>query len=422
MMTKLYFCFPSRLAGGMSMLFLRIAEYLSNAGLAETVLIDYEDGTMAINRNKALTELLPYSDDDNVLVPDGSILIFQSMTPWSIYPGLSVHENVKVIFWTCHPFGLIPTFPGIRQQMQASIKVGSLVLNSLLFTFKQKMSKFTIFINSLNAIIFQDTAGVKITQNYLDITISDPKFLNIPASPSIHKKANPHQRIKSKKLLKFTWVGRIVGMKYFILKYTVAKLNSIQESLGFKIEINIIGKGDYRSSFKKDCLAFADVKINFIDHLKPFELDEFLLSETDILLAMGTSALEGAKFGIPTILLDISYREVPEGFIFTWLHERSNNAVGEILDIDNLKPGNDSLLNKAHEVIKNYAEISDKELDNFLLNHGLNNISESLLQFSKKSNLSWKMLDDKGFLEKGYLYSSLHSVRSFFIRKGFHRT
>ena len=420
-MPELYFCFPSRLAGGMSLLFLRIAEYLSMTGQAKTTLIDYEDGTMSLNRDKSLTKFLPYADDGSVYVPNDSILILQSMTPWSIYPGLSVHESVKVIFWTCHPFGLIPTLPGMRQKMQASIKVSLLILNSVLYSFKRKASKFTVFLNSVDAIIFQDSSGLKITQSYLNLRLSDPKFLNIPAMPSIRTKTNPQQRIKDDKLLKFTWIGRIVNMKYFILKYAVAKLNAIQKSLGYKIEINIVGEGDYLPNLKKDCLAFTDVSINFIDHLAPSYLDEFLLSDTDVLLAMGTSALEGAKFGIPTILLDISYREVPEGFVFTWLHEKSDNGVGEVLSIDKLEYGNDSLKNKALQIIKNYAEISEKELDNFRQNHALDFISESLLKFSQGSKLSWKMLEEQSFLRRGYAYSFFDWVRAFVRRKGFLR-
>jgi len=403
----------------MSLLFLRIAEYLAVTDQAYTFLIDYEDGTMAINRDKSLTKLLTYSDDGKVCVPDEAILIFQSMTPWSMYPGLSVHESVKVIFWTCHPFGLIPTLPGMRRKMQASIKVSLLILNSVLYSFKRRASKFTVFLNSVDAIIFQDSSGLKITQSYLNLRLSDPKFLNIPAMPSIRTKTNPQQRIKDDKLLKFTWIGRIVNMKYFILKYAVSKLNVIQDSLGYSVEINIIGQGEYLPKFKKECLKFNNITFRFIDHLTPLELDQFLLSETDVLLAMGTSALEGAKFGIPTILLDISYREVPEGFVFTWLHEKSDNGVGEVLSIDKLEYGNDSLKNKALQIIKNYAEISEKELDNFRQNHALDFISESLLKFSQGSNLSWKMLEENNFLRRGCLYSFFDWLRAFVRRKGF---
>ena len=412
-MPKLYFCFPSRDAGGMSLLFMRIAEYLSKTGQAETFLIDYEDGTMAINRDNSLTNFLTYSDDELVHIPGDSILILQSMT-WSIFPGLDVHKNTKVLFWTCYPFGLVPLLPGMRTWMQASQNVSSIILNSVLYKFKLKMRNFSNLLINCDAIVFQDTACVKISQNYLNMSIMNPKFLNIPAMPCLKTKANPKQRIEDEKLLKFTWVGRIVDMKYFILKYAVAKLNAIQKSLGYKIEINIVGQGDYLSRLKRDCLAFNDVSINFIDHLALCDLDEFLLSGTDVLLAMGTSALEGAKLGVPTLLLDISYREVPEGFVFTWLHERSDNAIGEILCINKIEIGNDSLKNKILQIINNYAEISEKELNNFTKNHALDTISESLLKFCLESKISWLMLAELGYLERGYFYRLFFFVRNWF--------
>jgi hypothetical protein len=393
---------------------MRIAEYLSTTGQAETFLIDYEDGYMSINRDKALTKLLPYSDDGGVCVPSDSILILQSMTPWSIFPGLNVHKDTKLIFWTCYPFGLVPLLPGMRTWMQASPNVSSVILNSFLYGFKKKMRNFSHILINNDALIFQDTACVKITKNYLNMSIEHPKFLNIPAMPCLKTKVNPKERIQDEKLLKFTWVGRIVDMKYFILKYAIAKLNAIQKSLEYKIEINIVGHGDYLPRLKKDCLGFNDVSINFIGHLAPSDLDEFLLSDTDVLLAMGTSALEGAKLGIPTILLDVSYREVPEGFVFTWLHERSDNAIGEILSIDKLDVGNDSLKNKTLQIINNYAEISEKELGNFSKNHALDSISQSLLNFCLRSKVSWRMLDELGFLERGCLYKLFHLVRGQF--------
>ena len=344
------------------------------------------------------------------------------MTPWSIFPGLDVDKDARLIFWTCYPFGLVPLLPGIRTWMQASLSVSLIVLNSLLYGFKRKMRNFSNLLISSDALIFQDTTCVKTTQKNLNMSIRNPKFLNIPAMPRLDTKINPSQRIADEKLLKFTWVGRIVDMKYFVLKYAMKKLNAIQKRLGYKIEINVVGQGDYLLRLKKDCLAFSDVTVNFIDHLAPSDLDEFLLSDTDVLLAMGTSALEGAKFGIPTLLLDVSYREVPEGFVFTWLHERSDHAIGEMLSSDKLEAGNDSLEVKILQIVNNYAEISEKEKRNFAEHHALDSISESLLKFCLESKLSWRMLEEKGFLGRGYLYRLLHLVRDFVPSKGFFRS
>ena len=412
-MPKLYFCFPSRLPGGMSLLFLRIAEYLAVTGQADIFLIDYEDGTMSINRDQSLTKLLPYSDDGNICVPDESSLILQSMTPWSIFPGLAVHENVKLIFWTCHPFGLIPTLPGMRARMQASLKVSSIILNSFLYSFKIKMRDFSNCLINADALIFQDMSCVKITESYLNMRIATPILLNIPAISSLKTKVNPQQRIKDEKLLKFTWVGRIVDMKYFILKYAVSKLNTIQNDLGYSVEINIIGQGEYLSKLKKECLKLNNVTFRFIDHLTPSELDEFLLLETDVLLAMGTSALEGAKLGIPTLPMDISFKEIPDGYVFTWLHERGIYSPSEVLNFEDLEFGNDSLKNKILQVIANYQSKSKAELEYFNKNHLIDPISKSLLKFSQGTKLSWKMLEEENFLERGFLYKIYCFLRGF---------
>jgi hypothetical protein len=412
MIPKLYFCFPSRLPGGMSLLFLRIAEYLAATGQAQTFLIDYADGTMAINRNESLTKLLTYSDGDKVHVPEESILVLQSMTPWSIFPGLAVHDNVKLVFWTCHPFGLVPTLPGMRSTMQANIKISSIILNSILYSFKIKMRDFSNFLISTNALIFQDMSCVKITESYLNMRVDEPVLINIPALTSPKTKINPQKRIKDEKLLKFTWVGRIVDMKYFILKYAVSKLNTIQKELGYSIEVNIIGQGENLPKFKKECLKFNNITFRFIDHLKPLELDQFLLSETDVILAMGTSALEGAKLGIPTLPMDISFKEIPDGYIFTWLHERGIYSPSEVLNFDDLEYGNCSLKTKIFEVTKNYQSISKAELDYFNKNHSINSISKSLLKFSQASKLSWKMLEENRFLRRGWLYSLFDWLRA----------
>lgn len=45
------------------------------------------------------------------------------------------------------------------------------------------------------------------------------------------------------------------------------------------------------------------------------KLDDFLYNEVDILMAMGTSALEGAKLDISAILLDVCYGKVPDCYI-----------------------------------------------------------------------------------------------------------
>ena len=98
-MLKIYFCFPYRGVGGVSLLFLRIAEFLVQKELAECHIVDYVNGFMAKNQTNPGVILEVYDDkSDSVLIPPDAIAVFQSMTPWSIYPGLLIDKSAIIFF------------------------------------------------------------------------------------------------------------------------------------------------------------------------------------------------------------------------------------------------------------------------------------------------------------------------------------
>jgi len=98
-MLKLYFCFPYRGVGGVSLLFLRVAEFLSQFRFAECHLVDYVDGFMAKNLRWQGVILETYQDKGTqVVIPAGAIGIFQSMTPWSIFPGIRPDPASRIFF------------------------------------------------------------------------------------------------------------------------------------------------------------------------------------------------------------------------------------------------------------------------------------------------------------------------------------
>ena len=52
------------------------------------------------------------------------------------------------------------------------------------------------------------------------------------------------------------------------------------------------------------------------------------LEASHLHLAMGTSALEGARWGVPTVLLDFAYGPVPDGYEFRWLADAIDFDLG----------------------------------------------------------------------------------------------
>ena len=58
---------------------------------------------------------------------------------------------------------------------------------------------------------------------------------------------------------------------------------------------------------------------------------------------MGTAALEGGARKLPTILLDLSYSDIPDSYEFRWLHETVGFNLAEEVSGKHLSKGEDSL-------------------------------------------------------------------------------
>ena len=110
--SKVYFCFPYKSVGGVSILFLRLAYSLFEKYNFKCTLIDYKDGYMSKNANLDKVDIEFYDDLKKTIIVKDSIIVFQSMTPWSIFPNLVINKSTKVFFWTCHPFNFIPSYYG----------------------------------------------------------------------------------------------------------------------------------------------------------------------------------------------------------------------------------------------------------------------------------------------------------------------
>ncbi len=59
-----------------------------------------------------------------------------------------------------------------------------------------------------------------------------------------------------------------------------------------------------------------------------------------MLFAMGTSTLDGAKLGIPTVRLDYSYKSIPKNYKYKFFHEVKGYSMGERVESSFFKNGN----------------------------------------------------------------------------------
>jgi hypothetical protein len=188
--------------------------------------------------------------------------------------------------------------------------------------------------------------------------------------------------------------------------YTIKKLSSLAFAQKKKIRFLIIGEGPFKREISALNVNHEWFSIEMIGSLKPDVLDNYLMEHTDVLTAMGTSALEGAKLGIPTILLDISYYPVKGDYNFRWLHETKNfDLAHDITQLD-LKEGNLSLNNMLNDLHSNYQALSTKALEYFLKNHEMKIVLDKFVLKVKETEMKFSdinpVLLNKSLIRKIY--------------------
>lgn len=409
-MLKLVFVFPYKGVGGVSLLFLRIAECLSVNFNCEVYLVDYVDGFMHLNASKSV-RFIVYSDSDTCVIPINSIVIFQTMTPWSIFPNLKIDNASKLFFWNCHPYNLVPHVPLIDSKLKGNINLNRLFLKTFLYPYWKKCSVFLKLLVEKNAIAFMDQAN-KRNSEFFYFPLVNPEYLPIPAVLPV---SIPVTRtgLAIDDVIRITWVGRIVDFKYYILAYTLKHLDKLNDHIDCKVVVTIIGGGEYNSRLKRDAERLNNIDVTFLEHINPAELDQFIQDSTDVMFAMGTSALEAAKLGIPTVLLDVAYGEVKGDYQYRFLYERDGSTLGDVINLKRLNKEfrttsieyNSSLLDLLHRLRDEYKDISNETKRYFLYNHDIEKVSRDFLNKANQSQCTYKDLCETGSTRRGAFYS-----------------
>jgi glycosyltransferase involved in cell wall biosynthesis len=408
------FVFPYRSVGGVSMLFLRMASYLSAQGLARTCVVDYADGFMAVNRDVELCPLLEYRDDRPVTIPEEAIAVFQSMTPWSLFPKLQIHDSTRVFFWNCHPFNLIPLMPGSRELMQNNEMLGRVMLNTVLLPYKLTMRRFVRTLLAHRALVFMDLENRRVTARYLGFDKLPNDCLPIPVDT---RTAGVARRELTCDLvdegIRVLWLGRVVDFKFHILHRALERMNDAQAVLGVPVEVTIIGTGDCIALLQSAAGALTNIRVQFLEALSPSQIDSYMQDNADLVIAMGTSALDAGRLGIPTLLLDYSYKPVDRCYRFTWLHERDGYTLADQINASHLSPTDASMLQKLQELINTRESLSRQVQAYVSANHSLDVVAAHLLEHLKSSDCQWQHLRAARVLGRGFLYRLFARLRNF---------
>lgn len=410
-MKKIYFIFPFRGVGGVPVVFSQLANHISDNKNFKCFLVDYKDGYMATNHISENVTFIEYQDVANfVTLTDDCIAVFQSITPWSMYRGLKFSKNTKIFFWNCHPYNLIPVIPGFKKFMQSNYLFCKIMIRLPLIIFTLKVKKLINLLHNHDAIAFMDQTNYETTTKLLNLKIASPKYISIPYMSDEVTDKKIQQLIKNE--LKIVWIGRIVSFKYYSLIHFLTNLNAIQSLLNLSISIKIIGSGDYKYKLINESKIFKNLKIEFINEINRNEADNYLKKNANLIIAMGTSALQGASLSIPTILLDIFYKNLPKNYQYCWLHNKDGKCLGEIYLESYPKSKKNNLYNLIIELLDSYSEISKKSYEYYKSYHDVKIVSKKFIAKILNSKCTYDTLKNEGIFSKSPVYSLYYFIRS----------
>jgi hypothetical protein len=381
----IFIFYPSHILGGAELLLIRLANDLYNSGY-EVGIVDIQNGWISENINNSHIETI-YIGKEKVLLPNNATLITTSNFIYSL-DNYFERSNTKLLFWTVQPYNVIISMPYINRYK---------ILEKIIFTrFKNfydnevicKPKQLLSELIKSNSIVAMDNAcNIVLNKNY---GLNYQKFLPV----YVYSK-NSYSFSPLEEKIQLVWLGRIDNefKKYILIKL----ISDIVDSNFFhRVNLNIIGEGEGLVEVKKFCENLNNV--NFLGTLRKNELQS-VLSQANIGFAMGTSALDIANLGIPTILLDFSYQPI-NFYKYRWIFEAENYDLGR--DIKLLSCNQISSMKSLNEVLNQLVEEQAR----------LGGLCKDYVEKNHTANISLKKID-KYFTESNFSIDDLYNYMKY---------
>lgn len=380
-----FFFIPNRTTpGGLQSLIINIGKSLTSRNIKIRI-IDGKDSYIYIKaiENNILFEFLDIDDESTKYkLDENDVLIITG--GFNKRLNYFVNTNFKVVFWSVFPTALIDSFA-------SNFRLNKPFLFANTAFVKYNVKKLAMLLSENNALWFMERSHVDVLKIY-NSNIKDLQYeiLQIP----IEIKSKIQRNIISNSVYNIAYIGRAI--KWKILPF----IHLIEDIIRIKMNNNII-----IHLFSDDCKSFFDyldqynikvpnnIKIIEYNNYSSDEIKNVLSSNVDILFAMGTSLLEGASIGIPTIILDPAYEPLPKDYKYRWLHEENANSLG--LPTWIIPNVNGFPLYGVFDMVYNknkFNFLSEKAYEYVIANHSIELISDRLIQLSTITNLKFKDL------------------------------
>ena len=399
------FFYPYLYPNGVSEVFLRIGKYLTKKHSVKVRYIDYEEGyiSKSLKEDKRF-EVIHFSKNKQILLRGKDIFIMQSLLPFNIPKELIFHTKTRVVFWSMHQLNFIPNIPFLSKCLIHRKRLHRFLLNHIA---TDNLKSTILELNKKKSLFFIDDSMRKFTEQRLGIALKNPVFLPVPFEKEKLEKKQPKNNVNE---INIGWLGMLYDFKIHILVYTLKALSEYSKRKKIKINYFIIGKGPKQYLIKINELENEYFKVEFNKLMVGEVLKKFLLANVDIMTSMGTAALDSAKLGIPTVLLDVSYKPIKGNYRFRWIYD-SINCLGAIIDSTYFENGEKSIDRLLKEIEADYKRVSERTRMYCEENHSVGVVGKRFRETIQKSSFKYQDFNPL-ILKKSLIRKSYEMIRN----------
>jgi glycosyltransferase involved in cell wall biosynthesis len=309
---RLVFVYPTFVLGGAEVLFLRMSSELADRSIPVAV-VDHPNGAIAQRADRRVERIAPgraLASNDVAITTLATVPLLRQY-----------RRDLRCLVWSLHPENVTTLLPryrfgsGRREHRHTQTLLHPVGLPQL----RRDLQR----LHHRGGLVFQDGANVRFVEKITGLRVAEPALcpICIPDPPTDRLLWPGDGR------LRIAWVGRLARDKWFALQRAIVDLERAADQLG-PIDVTVIGDGPFRDALRS--VLPQHVSLSSVGQVEPNELPSMLAGH-HAMVGMGTSLLEAARLGLPTIVADSHQEPLPGGLPYRWVQELKDFDVGEVV-------------------------------------------------------------------------------------------
>jgi hypothetical protein len=362
-MYRVVFYYPSKNIGGTQLLFVRLAQYLQYITNVEVFYVDFVNGFARETLMTSKVTFIDFVANEKLYLPKNSCVVIPANYLFQIEHIIKNLYEIRLMIWSLHPLNIIPNFYDFKSYSLVSKKILNVIGVDL---------KRLYYVGGLQ---FMDHSNYITNSNYFNFQIPDTSYLPIPVEEVIFQLDlnSKHERLKNH-TINISWLGRIDIDKIFSILNLCNEIENLSKNK--KFVFYVIGEGSQLEFLQERAIRYS-FEIVFLGKLFGEELQSFIVKNVDVGVAMGTSALEFAKFAKPVILIDVCNKEYSSNTLrYNLLHQTIGYSLGSVFPFKNNEIRKFLFGEALSNILDNYLLESHKAQQYVQLNHSIAAVGE----------------------------------------------